>query len=536
MTEPIRILTGARLRTPDAVDPGVDAVAWWGSRIVAIGATAELTARWPDATGVDVAGAVVTPGFVDTHLHPMPMCFFEAGVDLSGCTSLDEVLDAIADRSRSVAEGEWVFAQQLDDEALVGKRLPDRSDLDRAAGGRPTVVLRRDGHHAIGSSAALAASGITAATPDPPGGVIHRAGDGTPTGLCGEAASSLLLDAMPTPPWERFETALDRVIARLVSHGVTGISAICQTSREGPAGAAGALEAVAWSALLDRVPFDVQTILIGADACELVDQMADTPLHDPARRRRLDGVKLFLDGTFGGHTACLHHPFADAPGSGMLTSDPDDAYAWAELAHLAGRQICVHAIGDAATAEAVRLFTRLADRHPGTGVTHRIEHASLVDPATIEAMADLGVAAVVQPMFIASERDWLAKRLGDRVESVYPFRSFLDAGVVLAGSSDAPIEEPDVLGAMWAAVDRHGIAPTQALTPDEALEAYTTGPARVRGTAERSGRLAEGFDADLVVASDVPGTTAEVTVRATIAAGRVVHRDAAAPAALDAWR
>src|SRR5690606_8173044 len=122
---------------------------------------------------------------------------------------------------------------------------------------------------------------------------------------------------------------------------------ICQTSDEGPAGAAGALEWAAWSMLLDRVPFDVQTILVGAEA-SMVAEQRHGPLHHADGHRRLDAVKLFLDGTLGGHTACLHAPYADHDGAGLLTLDEDDAYRRMVAAHLAGLQVCVHAIGDRA--------------------------------------------------------------------------------------------------------------------------------------------------------------------------------------------
>lgn len=176
-------------------------------------------------------------------------------------------------------------------------------------------------------------------------------------------------------------------------------------------------------------------------------------------------------------------------------------------------------------------------------MTHRIEHASVLDAETVEAMAELGLAAVVQPSFIGSERAWLADRLGARIGSVYPFRSLLDAGVTLAGSSDAPIETTDALEAMWCAVDRRGVGPAQAITPAEALGLYTTGAAAVRGTTD-AGRLAPGARADLVVLSGEPGSApgpapgpargpapgsgpgpgrSGPVVLATIAGGRVVH-------------
>jgi predicted amidohydrolase YtcJ len=360
--------------------------------------------------------------------------------------------------------------------------------------------------------------------------VIHRDEDGELTGLCGENASGLLLDAMPTPTWDDFVAALDRVVVRLARHGVTGISAICQTTAEGPAGRAGELEATAWSMLVDRVPFDVQTILIGADATDAVAHLTDGALHDPDAGRRLDAVKLFLDGTLGGHTACMHRPFSDAPGAGMLTAEPDDAYAWMVAAHTAGLQICIHAIGDRATAEATALYGRLLHDHPVDDHRHRIEHASVMEDGTIERLAALGVATVVQPVSIRTERHWLAKRLGaDRLRSVYPFRRMLDAGVHVAGSSDAPIESVDVLDAMHCATDRLGIAPDQALSPAEALALYTTGGAWVRRVEGRTGALVPGHDADVVVLDRDPvaaGGFGDVEVLATLARGRVLHADA----------
>jgi predicted amidohydrolase YtcJ len=515
------LLSGVRVLAPAAQPAGVDSIGVVDDRIVAVGARRDVATALPaDHRRVDVGGRCVAPGFVDAHLHPLPMCFFEHHLDLADATRLADALDLLADRARSTPDGEWALGLRLDDERLAERRLPTRVELDRVGGGRPVVVLRRDGHHAVGSSAALAAAGIHTGTPDPPGGTIHRDADGELSGLCGEAAASLLLSAVPVPPWEALAAALGRVVARLCAEGVTAISAICQTGDVGPSGAAGALEAVAWSAFVEQVPFDVQTILVAGDATQ-VAAMRATPLHDPAAGRRVDAVKLFLDGTLGGHTACMHEPFADHAGAGMLTLDPVAAYAAMVDAHLADLQVCVHAIGDRANSVAVDLFGRLLDEHPAPH-RHRVEHASVVDPSTVERMATLGITAVVQPISIESERPWLAKRLGpERVERVYPYRSLLDAGVVVAGSSDAPIESTGVLAAMRAATDRFGVAAAQAVTVEEALAMYTTGGAWARRTERTCGAIERGRRADLVVLSGDPGRPPATAVDATVAGGRV---------------
>ncbi len=530
MARHARLLTNAVIRTPDDAPPGHDSVAIVDGTITAIGTRADAEAALPaDHEVTDVAGHTLAPGFIDAHIHPLPMCFFEHHEDLGARTSLDDVFDQLADRAaREPADG-WVVGFGLDDERLAEARLPTRTELDRVGGGRPVALLRRDGHHAVGSTAALAAAGFGDDTPDPDGGVIHRAADGTLSGLCGERAAAMVMAGVPLPEMDAFESALDRIVDRFARAGVTAISAMCQTSDEGPSGEAGTLEWAAWAMLIDRMPFDVQTILI-APTMDQVTELRAGPLHRPDADRRLDAVKLFLDGTLGGHTACMHAPYADGDAAGMLTLDPDAAWTRMRDAHLAGLQICVHAIGDRANATAAELFTRLYAEHPADPDEHRhrVEHASVLDDATIDTLGTLGVAAVVQPVSLASEAHWLAKRLGpQRIGNVYPYRGLLDAGVTVAGSSDAPIESIDVLDAMRCAVDRSGIAPRQAITPREAVGLYTTGGARVRAAEHRVGRLAPGLRADIVeLHGDPTRTLDDVTVTATICAGVDRFRDA----------
>jgi hypothetical protein len=526
-----RLITGAVILAPDSLPPDHDSVGIVDGRIVAVGARHHVAAALPpDRTEVDVGGRVLAPGFVDTHLHPLPMCFFEHHLDVADCTGLDELFDALATRARGTeaGDGDWVVGLRLDDEGLAERRLPTRTELDAVGGGRPVVILRRDGHHAVGSTAALDAAGIDPATPDPSGGVIHHAADGSLTGLCGEAAAAHLLAAVPIPSWDELSSALDRLVVRLAACGITGISAICQTNDVGPSGASGELEATAWSLLVDQLPFDVQTILVATSAADVAAQRQG-PLHAPDRRRRLDAVKLFLDGTIGGRTACMHAPYADGPGSGMLTLAPESAYAQMVDAHSAGLQICIHAIGDRATATAAGLYERLLREHPAGDHRHRVEHASVLDDRTVALLADLGVAAVVQPISLASERRWLAKRLGhDRIGSVYPYRRMIDAGMRVAGSSDAPIESPEVLAAMSCAVDRLGVGSDQAITPAEALALYTTSAAWVRRVEGDTGAVAPGARADLVVLSGDPLQGVDgIEVLATMASGAVLHADPA---------
>jgi predicted amidohydrolase YtcJ len=530
MTDPRpRLYRRANLRTPDAAPPGHDALATIGDRIVAVGTEADCRAALPsDAEVVDLAGKTLAPGFVDAHLHPLVMCVFEQQLVLDRARSLADVLDAVADKARSGPRDRAVMGFALDDELLAERRLPTAEELEQAGNGRHVVLMRRDGHHAVASSSALEAVGLAAPGTDPEGGHVERDAAGRPTGLVRETAVAPLMSLMADPSFEDLESGLDAWRDRLLRQGVTAISAMCQTTDEGPGGSAAALEAIGWSVLIDRVPFDVQTILIAPDLAA-VHEARTGPLHRPEDGRRVDAVKLFLDGTLGGRTACMHQPFSDHAGAhGLATLAPDEARRRITEAHVAGLQVCIHAIGDKANRQAADLLGEVLAQHPGP-YRHRVEHASVLDDVTIERFAEHGISAVVQPINLRSERHWLDRRVGpERLELTYPYRRLLDAGVTVAGSSDGPIESTDVIAAMGACTDRRGISPAQEITGAEALALYTTGGSAVRRTEDRLGRLAPGLRADLVVLDGDPAAVAntavaDLTVLATVIGGIQHH-------------
>jgi hypothetical protein len=522
------LYAGGAIHTMDAAHPAAEAVATADGRVLAVGSLEDcrraLGAR--DHEVVDLAGGALVPGFIDAHLHPMAMCFFAMHLDLGAAASVDDVLDAVADAARGRG---FVLGLQVAEEQLAERRLPTRDELDRAAQGQPVVLLRRDGHTALGSSTALEAAGIRPDAADPPGGRFDRGADGRLTGLCREAAAQILLGAVPGPDLDSLRAAAAQVAGRLTAAGITSIGAILQTDAEGPGGETGALESVGFELLLQRFPQATHAILCGQ--VDAVIAARGTGLHDPQAGRRIGGVKLFLDGTLGARTACLHEPYDDdATARGFLTLDLGDAARRIEAAHLAGLQVCVHAIGDAAVGQALELLAEVLARHPATGHGHRIEHASVLDERSIDRFAALDVAAVVQPLFLRSEHGWLGDRLGgERLRRTYPFRSLLDAGALVAGSSDAPIEEPDVLAGIASAVTRHGIEPGEAITATEGLDLYTRAAALAQRRLDETGTITAGKRADLVVLADDPlrvsaASLTSITVERTVIGGVVHHR------------
>lgn len=545
---------GGPIVTADPRRPRAEAVATRQGRIIAAGSERDcrralgLPADTPtgDDTGtaageppdpapgveiVDLDGRALLPGFIDAHLHPMAMCFFAQHLDLTGTSRMDDLLDALADHGRARAPGEWVVGVRLDPERLAERRLPTMDELDRVGAGRAVVCLARDGHTSVGNSVALAAAGIRPERLDPIGGAFERDREMRLTGVCRATATRLLIGAVPIPDLDQVRTTIRQVFDGLLAHGITSVGFVLQTDEEGPGGHAGALEARGMMYFADEVPVGAHTILCGQPQ-RAMDARRSSDLHAPARNRVVGGVKLFFDGTLSGRGACLHDGYADDPSHrGWLTIDPRVAAARMEAIHLAGLQICIHAIGDAANSLALDLFADLLARHPtgGDRPRHRIEHASVLDEAMVERFAELGVVAVVQPPFLRHAAPWLHDRLGpERVRHTYAFRRLLDAGVVLAGSSDAPATDTDVLAGIAAAVTRHGLEPHQAVTAEEAVAMYTRQAAIAQERDHLTGRIAEGLRADLVVLSDdptrvPPDRIAGIGVCQTVVGGRRVY-------------
>lgn len=532
------LYTGGDIVTLEADVPRAEALATAAGRIIAVGTEAacrDALGR-ADFTHFDLAGRSLLPGFIDTHLHPVMLVYFDANADLRGVRSIAELQGELRRRSAAIAPGEWLVGLQLQDEDLLERRLPTRGELDVACAERPVVVVENDGHSAVGNGLALAAAGIDARSADPPGGRIERDASGMPAGPCFEAAAQQLLGAIPSPAIDRLRDTARRSFARLSSHGITSAGVILQTDAEGPAGAAGALETIAMQLFLADVPFATYAILIGRSVDAAIAARA-TPLHDPVAGRRVGGFKIFADGTFGSCTARMREPFADRPGErGLFAHDAGESLARMRSAHAAGLQICVHAIGDDAVARTVDLYERLLAESPRADHRHRLEHASLVPPDLVTRIARLGIAVSTQPLFLHSEKTWLRRRLGaDRARHVYPLRSLLDAGILVAGASDAPVESLDVLHAIQCCVTREGFEPQQALTPLEALRLFTRDAARIQFEEDEKGTLAPGKRADLAVLSGnplacAPGRIADLRVLRTVAAGRVVHDVEGVPA------
>ncbi|MBI9082305.1 MAG: amidohydrolase [Desulfobacterales bacterium] len=523
---------GGRIHTADTKRPEANAVAVRDGIIVAVGSEQQCRSSLSqDFDSVDLTGAVLLPGFIDTHLHPPAMIIYELGADLTGVASMEDLRRRIREMAEKDPSSNWVMGLQFEDQSLVPPRLPDRHDLDKACANRPVVLMKRDGHTVMANSEAIRAAGVSGATPDPSGGRIDREPDGSPSGVFRETAAQILIDAMPFPDIQTIVDAAASVFARLAANGITSVGMILQTDEEGISGSKGVFDVPLMELVSDAIPISLYTILAGADINK-IKAAQHSVLHrsEPGRGRRVNGYKLWADGTFASSTAYLRLPFSDGPDkTGFLIHKPEEMYRRMVDAHNAGLQIAIHSIGDAGTQVCIELYDRLLREFPRPNHRHRLEHASLLDDRLIADIVRLDLVVSTQPIFIHSEKGWLHQRLGpDRAKWVYPFRSMLDAGVRLAGASDAPVESLNVLHAIQCCVTREGFEPQQAITADEAIGMFTINAAYAQFEENVTGSITPGKRADLVIldnhpASVPPESIKDIQVQQTICAGRVIY-------------
>jgi predicted amidohydrolase YtcJ len=483
-----------------------DALLVDGGHVVAVGSREHLTE--PAVDEQHHPGAVLVPGFRDAHFHPVGYAATLGGVQLSDAADLDSVRRTLRRAAASSPPDRTVVGLRLDDQTLAEKRLPTRHDIDAAVSDRAVLLKRYCGHVAIVNTAALRAAGVGAETPDPPGGRIDRDPDGAPSGILRETAIervSVHLGASESPGAGDLQAAL----AGLAGLGITSIGAMLGLGDGAWANLGNEVDTMIAAA--PHLPIRVHVLVIASAADRLRE--AAGRLAGRGSRLRWLGLKMFADGSFGGHTAAMYETYSDLAGEyGTLRLTESDERL-ARTALEMGGSVAVHAIGDRAAGVVLDMFERLV----GEGIDPRrlrIEHASVLSKSDIDRLGSLGVSACVQPAFIGSETSWIEDRIGpDRLARTYAFASLERAGAYLAGSSDCPVEPPHPLRGIALARDRDGLVPGESLSPERALALFTTGAARSLGEPVP---LSIGSPADVVALDRDPVTSTPDEVRGAL--------------------
>ena len=529
------LLRNVKVRTMDDRAPLAGAVGVFAGRIVGVD---DEVAGLPARSVIDCDGAVLTPGFGDAHNHMAWYGMALSEVDLSGCATLDELYRAVEQRAARTDHAGWVVGSGYDDTAIGGH--PHRTELDRAAGGRPVWLKHRSGHMCTVSSEVLRRIDVDAV---PEGGVVARDESGTPTGLLEEQAQQLV-NALVTPvSTTELADAIGRAARDYLAEGLTHV---VEAGIGGGWIGRSPIELAAYQLARERgdLPVRVQ-LMVASDALHPVAGHADDELTVGLDlglrtgfgddRLRIGPMKIFLDGSMVGRTAALTEPFCDhAHTSGYLQNDPDLMRDLVVEAHRSGWRVAAHAIGDRAVDLAIEAFSAAQSRKPRPGARHRIEHAGLVRPDQLSRLAELGVIPVPQLRFLHEIGDTMADAVGpQRTPWMYRHRSFLDAGLRVPGSSDRPVALGAPLLGMQSMVERTSragllLGADERVTAEQALRAYTTEAAWASGDERSRGSIAPGAHADLVLLAedpvDVPSARiGSVPVLATFVEGRCAH-------------
>lgn len=418
---------------------GADALLIDNGVIAAIGRAEDL-ARSEIAT-VDHAAGFVSPTLHDHHFHPIGYASAVGGLSLKDAVDLDDLASKLRAAADLLEPDEALIGNRLDEERLAEERLPTRLDLDRAVPERPALVYRYCGHVAVANSLALQLAGLD-------GNGILREDSIQPV-------SSALTGVQPTLKPE----SVHRALAGLSSLGVGRITAIVSVGEPLWCGVSDEIETLLTVA--QGLPIDFETLVIASTPSDL--DRAAKRLADGPPNVSFFGWKDFADGSLGGRTAALYEPYSDDPGNvGILRFDANKARAMAHACLDIGGTVAIHAIGDLANDRVLDLFDAMVT-DGADPARLRIEHASVLTAGAIDRMARLGVTASIQPAFLASEVDWLPRRLGTRVECTYSMEALQAAGVPMIGGSDCPVEPPNPWGGISAAAGPGRLGPRSAL-------------------------------------------------------------------------
>lgn len=531
------VLVNGDFRTQDPLHPTARAVAIKGGRVLAVGGESDMRElAGPGAEVIDLEGRLGLPGFWDSHFHYYDWAVGRTQLELAEATSLADCMERLTEAARSKPPGQWILGQGWNEADWPEARLLTAADLDAAAPDHPVMLFRCDLHLATANSKALERAGVDDHTPNPPEGVIVRDESGRANGVLRELAPNLIKEVIPPPTADEAMAAMADGIPALHALGLTGIHDI-----RTPGGVEWVPAYTGWQRLRQEGQLDLRCWM--SIPCELMDEAITLGMRSGFGDERLQigHVKFFLDGGMGARTAWMHEPYLDTGDAGMVTYPVDELERAIHRADQAGLAVMIHAIGDRANHELISIFERVQrDRSPDTpppALPHRIEHAQMVRGEDQTRMAKLGIAAAMQPHNLVLDINMVDRCVGELGRWTYSFRDLMDAGVPVIFSSDCPVCSPDPLVGIHAAVTRQradgtpegGWYPDQRVTVDEAVAAYTIGPARCYGMAEELGSITPGKRADIVVldrniytidAAEMVGAKVDMTVFD----GRVVFR------------
>ena len=515
--------------------PDAAAVAIRGGKIIYVGSDqGALALRGKRTRVIDLNGATVIPGLVDSHTHFIELGAKLESVDLTDVATEAQAVAKVAERARSVPKGEWIFGAGWDEGAWAN-RYPDKQQLSAALPDHPVVLRSLHGFAIWTNQAALDAGKITKASPVPVGGEMRLGPDGEPSGLFLNRAATMVEAAVPPEP--------QAIVAR---HALKGLGQMATDGYVAVHEAGVGAQAMAALQQLEdqnRLPIRVYALLSLRDPPLMRQWIARGPDRDSDSMLVTRAVKAYYDGALGSRGARLLDDYADKPGHrGISGSGYGFDRDLAKAAMKAGFQLGIHAIGDAGNREVLDFLEAEFKADPTTAQgRHRIEHAQVISPQDQPRFARLGVIASMEPPHAVEDKSWAEDRLGpQRILGAYAWRSLRTGGARLTFNADNPGSDHSIFYGLHAAITRQdkqlqppgGWYPAERLTVEEAIRGYTSWSAYAAFREDQTGIIAKGRWADLTVmdidpfalAATAPEKILAGRIRATIVSGKVVYQ------------
>ncbi len=506
------ILTNANVITVDPAQPTAELVAIKGDKILLVASNESLrSVRGTKTKIIDCQGKTLVPGFNDAHCHIFSFLRKLLGIDLSpsSVSSIGDIKAIISRKAQNTPSGQWLTGTDYSDFYLAEKRHPTRWDIDEAAPHHPVILSHRSLHACVLNSLALSMAGITRETAEPPGGVIDRDLDsGEPTGLLFEMLGHIREKVMPPLSEAELDDGITLVGQHYLSQGITSLQDATVVN-----------DFNRWQKFRrfkDNGKLKSRVYMM--TGVEAVSQFQDAGLASGSgdSQLRLGGIKM-----------------TPSEATGQLYPPQPELNQQALNAHQAGFQLAIHAIRQSTVEAAIIALEYAYSRFPQAGRRHRIEHCSECPPRLLKRLKKLQVVVVTQPPFLyySGER-YLVTVLADQLRWLYRFKSFLNSGLIVAGSSDSPIVPDNPLAGIYAAVTRQAesgqqLLPEECISANQALAMYTINAAYASFEEDIKGSITPGKLADMVLLSDdptkiPPERIKDIKVEMTIIGGKVV--------------
>ncbi|WP_462413491.1 amidohydrolase [Neobacillus sp. Marseille-QA0830] len=516
---------GGKIYTMEKELDTVEAVLTDDDKILAVGSYQELSPQAEEE--IDLQGAAMYPGFVDSHLHIIYQGEKLIRLDLTKAKSAEEMLQIVKDAAESTPPDQWLFGEGWNDNLFPDKRIPTMNELDAIR--KQPILLTRVCHHVVlANSAALAAGGITETSQPPAGGEFGRDEQGKLNGLLYDQAANAVTNAIPKEGDAYIDYLTETVnlaIEDMLSYGLTGGHTEDMNYFGRFTNPLTAFRRVVG----EKHHFRINLLRHHAVFKEMMEANApyDEPFIEPG------AMKIFADGALGGATAALSKPYSDRPNQkGLLIQTDEELESLVKLAREYDEAVAVHIIGDSAAEQILNAI----EKYPLTnGKRDRLIHCCVLREDLVERMEKLPVVLDLQPAFVPSDFPWVMERLGtDRLEWAYAWKKLTDRGFMCAAGTDAPIEDINPLVSIYAAVERKkpgdshdGYQPEEKLSRFQAIQMYTVGSAQAICKEHERGLIKPGYLADFSIFDrDLLDGTSEDMLKAkalkTVVAGRIV--------------